>query len=114
MPLVNVFSANTSHMQIQVTGYKLVESLDSNKIKVYSDGKHGFIRINGTYTTTSWTTVATTNYKPLEICRVFTTMNSNWVETLHVNTNGVIQFMDNVSNLSVTTSIFYVLATPLY
>lgn len=101
-------------MQIQVTGYKLVESLDSNKIQVYTDGKHGFIRISGTYTKTSWTTVATTNYKPLETCRVFATMNSNWVETLHVDSRGIIQFMDDVSNLSVSTSIFYVLATPLY
>lgn len=44
------YSANTSKVQVNVKGYKLIQSLASNKIKVYANEDTVELRVNGTFT----------------------------------------------------------------
>lgn len=115
------FSAKNHNVQISVTGWKQVQTYLTDRLGVYTDGKNGFLRIQGSFNPTS------TNYKLETIKECHPIYNKIVIATdayagqgqhqnvIRFNTSGEVYLISNGSGThSVYTSIFYPLANPLY
>lgn len=117
------FSANTTSTQVSVTGWKQVQSLSSDRVIVYTDGKNAKIRIGGTFTTS--TSAGEFNlgtidraYKPLENYTTnYTTATTNYFPVyLRADDTVVHLYKASTTSSSIACycTLFYPLKTPLY
>ena len=115
------FSANTTSKQVNVTGWKQVQTYLTGKLTVYTDGKNGFLKITGSFNPTS------TNYKLETISECKPLYNKivmasdgyagqgQHQDIIRFNTSGELYIVSNGSGThNVYTSILYPLANPLY
>ena len=83
------FNANNTNIQINVVGFKAVESLASGKIKVFRDEKTMLLKVMGSFTRSgNETTLATTTLKPLYEQTVFAYQQYNNSDKLRFTASG--------------------------
>lgn len=116
------FNVANTHTQIQVGGWKQINTYLSDRVVMYSDGRNGYIKVNGTF---SWSTDAgvhdlttidntylpknnaTTNYDP----------SSRTLMPVYIYSNGALKVnkaQTSSSSLTISCSLYYPLATPQY
>lgn len=117
----NKYSAKNHNVQINVKGWKQVQTYLTGRLTVYTDGKNGFLKIAGSFYPTS------TNHK-LETIKECHPLYNKIVmasdgyagqgqhqDIIRFNTSGEVYIVSNGSGThSVYTSILYPLANPLY
>ena len=115
------FSANTTSKQVNVTGWKQVQTYLTGKLTVYTDGKNGFLKITGSFnpTSTNHKLETISEYKPLYNKIVMASDGyagqGQHQDIIRFNTSGELYIVSNGSGThNVYTSIFYPLANPLY
>lgn len=105
------YSTNNINTQINVTGFKSVQSLESGKITVYANGKYCLVRISGSFTVTaSGNTTLTTqlSYKPLQQIHNQFNPTSKAASYIQINSN-TITFYNAETNTSrnLSCTLFY-------
>lgn len=117
------FVANNTSKQVSVTGWKQVQTLASDKVKVVTDGKNAKIRIGGTFTTSTSAgefTLATIDsaYQPdANYVTNYSVGTTNFIPVYLKSDNSVVYiYKGSTSSSSVTCycTLFYPLKTPLY
>ena len=108
-----IYSANTQDsIQLLVTGFKLVQSLENGKINVYYNGTTVNIDIWGTFNTTSGEvgtiTTISSQYAPKNRGNVYTLpYPASNTEKVMVNSNGQIQYYPGGSNKQIYATLRY-------
>ena len=115
------YSAKNHNTQINVKGWKQVQTYLTGRLTVYTDGKNGFLKINGAFYPASTNHLLETisECKPLYSKIVMASngyagqgQHQDVISFLH---SGEVYIVSNGSGThSVYTSIFYPLANPLY
>ena len=115
------FSAKNHNTQINVKGWKQVQTYLTDRLTVYTDGRNGFLKINGAFYPASTNHLLETisEYKPLYTKLVMASdgyksqgEHQDIIRFLH---SGEVYIVSNGSGThNVYTSIFYPLKTPLY
>lgn len=116
------FNVGNTHCQVQVGGWKQIDTYLSDRVILHSDGRNGYIKVNGTF---SWSAEAgvhdlvtvdsayypknnaTTNYDP----------SSRTLMPVYIYSNGAIKVnkaQTSSSSLTISCSLYYPLATPKY
>lgn len=117
------FSAKNHKAQISVTGWKQVQSLASDRVIVYTDGKNAKIKIAGTFifsTTAGKYNLGTLDsaYQPAENYSVnYSYGVTNYAPVYVKSDDLVIHLYKNASsssNVTCNCTLFYPLGTPLY
>ena len=114
------YSANSNTIQINVKGYKLLETINTNNltIKVYSNGILVNYSIAGSTTIQQGVLSSKVNYKPVsDITIELNPANDNTGGRLRIATDGGMQFRKNSTTSDTCTaqsSATTFLATPLY
>lgn len=119
---IHDFNVGNTHTQVQVGGWKQINTYLSDRVVLYSDGRNGYIKVNGTF---SWSTDAgvhdlttidstyfpknnaTTNYDP----------SSRTLMPVYIYTTGTLRVnkaQTSSSSLTIVCSLYYPLATPQY
>ena len=115
------FNANNTNNQINVTGWKQVQTYLTGRLTLYTDGRNGLLKINGSFYPTS------TNHllETISECKPFYTkivMAGDWYksqgeyqDTITFRHTGEVYLVSNGGGThDIYTSIFYPLANPLY
>ena len=114
------YSTNTVSTQINITGYKLLETINTNNltIKVYSDGIRVTYAVTGSTTIQNGVLTNKVTYKPVsDITMELNVANDNTGGRLRIATDGGMQFKKNSATTDTCTaqsSATTFLATPLY
>ena len=116
------FSANTTSKQVNVTGWKQVQTYLTGRLIVYTDGKNGFLKIAGSFYPTSTNHLLETissEYKPsyhkIVMASDVYASQGQYQDVIRFLTSGELYIVSNGSGThTVYTSIFYPLANPLY
>jgi hypothetical protein len=116
------FTANNKTTQANVTGWKQMQTLASDKVKVYTDGKFCKIRIGGTFTTSTSAgeyTLATINSAYQSDANYITsaTTTTNYLPVYILSDSNVVHVYKGSTSSSSTgcyCALFYPLKTPLY
>lgn len=117
---LTTFSANTVNTQINVKGYKLVETVNTNNltIKTYTDGIRVVYAISGTTTIQQGVLTSKLTYKPLyDITIEINPAKDNSGARLRIATDGGMQFIKNANDgtsCTAQSSASTFLANPLY
>ena len=117
---LTTFSANTVNTQINVKGYKLVETVNTNNltIKTYTDGIRVVYAISGTTTIQQGVLTSKLTYKPLyDITIEINPAKDNSGARLRIATDGRMQFIKNANDgtsCTAQSSASTFLANPLY
>ena len=117
---LTTFSANTVNTQINVKGYKLVETVNTNNltIKTYTDGIRVVYAISGTTTIQQGVLTSKVTYKPLyDITIEINPAKDNSGARLRIATDGGMQFIKNANDgtsCTAQSSASTFLANPLY
>ena len=117
---LTTFSANTVNTQINVKGYKLVETVNTNNltIKTYTDGIRVVYAICGTTTLQQGVLTSKLTYKPLyDITIEINPAKDNSGARLRIATDGGMQFIKNANDgtsCTAQSSASTFLANPLY
>lgn len=115
------FSAKNHNTQINVKGWKQVQTYLTGRLTVYTDGRNGLLKINGAFYP------ASTNHllETISECKPFYTKivmasdgyksQGEHQDTITFRHNGEVYLVSNGGGThNVYTSIFYPLANPLY
>lgn len=117
------FNANNVSTQVSVTGWKQVQSLSSDRVKVYTDGKNAKIKIGGTFsfsTSAGEYNLGTINsaYQPAENYSTIYASSAMTFYPVYILTNDTVVHLrkasSSSSNIDVYCTLFYPLKTPLY
>ena len=93
------FNAYNTNIQINVVGFKEVESLASGKIKVFRDEKTMLLKVMGSFTRSgNDTTLATTTLKPLYEQTVFAYQQYSNPDKLRFTTGGEVHLTSTSSS----------------
>ena len=116
------FTANNKSTQVSVTGWKQMQTLASDKVIVYTDGKNAKIKISGTFTTGTSAgeyDLATINtaYKPDSNYNTNSVMTTTYAPVYLKNDDTVVHLYKGSTSGSTVNcycTLFYPLKTPLY
>ena len=116
------FSAKNHNTQINVKGWKQVQTYLTGRLTVYTDGKNGFLKISGAFypaSTNHLLETISSEYKPLYYKIVMASdgykSQGEYQDVIRFLTSGELYIVSNGSGThNVYTSIFYPLANPLY
>lgn len=116
------FSAKNHNTQINVKGWKQVQTYLTGRLTVYTDGKNGFLKIGGLFypaSTNHLLETISSEYKPLYHKIVMASdvyaSQGQYQDVIRFLTSGELYIVSNGSGThNVYTSIFYPLANPLY
>lgn len=96
-------------MQINVAGFKQVESHSSDRIRVYRDAHTMLVRIDGSWNNLSAdTTLVTTTLKPKANQVVHA--HSNTTNRISVGTDGKVRYLGQTGTQSIYTSLYLPIA----
>lgn len=117
------FSAKNHKCQINVQGWKKVQTLASGKVNVFTDGKNAKIIISGTFSTSTSAgeyTLATigSQYQPAEFYSTNYSASVIKYYPVYILSNDTVVHIKKEStssaNMNVYCTLFYPLKTPLY
>ena len=117
------FTANNKTTQANVTGWKQVQTLASNKVKVFTDGKNAKIQIAGTFSTSTsageynLATIDSIYQSEENYSTNYTTATTNHYPVYIKPNNSVVSFYKgstSSSSIACYCTLFYPLKTPLY
>ena len=116
------FTANNTSTQIKVKGWKQVQTYLTGRLTVYTDGRNGFLKINGAFYPASTNHLLETisECKPLYhkivmASDVYAAGQGQYQDIIRFLTSGELYIVSNGSGThNVYTSILYPLANPLY
>ena len=103
---LHTFSTNNINIQVQVKGWKLVQSVTN--AKVYFNGEFYALFISGSVNVNAWTTIATinSNYAPKNGLSVNYSYASNTTNWIRIKTDGTIT-TTNALNGVIECTVFY-------
>ena len=119
----NKYSAKNHNTQISVTGWKQVQTYLTGRLTLYTDGKNGLLKINGSFypaSTNHFLETISSEYKPLYTklvmaSDVYAAGQGQYQDIISFRHSGEVYIVSNGSGThNVYTSIFYPLANPLY
>ncbi len=109
--MISYSAKNHTSIQLLVTGFKLVQTLENGKINVYFNGTTVNIDLWGTFNMTSGEvgTIATISdeYAPRHKGAVYSRPYPSSSEKVFVNPQGQIQYYPNGSNRNIYTTLRY-------
>ena len=117
------FTANNKTTQANVTGWKQMQTLASDKVKVYTDGKFCKIRIGGSFTTSTsageytLATIDSAYQSDANYVTPSTTATTTYFPVYLKSDNSAVYVYKGSTSSSSTTcycTLFYPLKTPLY
>ena len=108
-------SANTHNtIQFLVTGFRQVQSLENDKIKVYFNGRTVYIDIWGTFNMTSGSvstiTTISKEYAPKGKGSVYSSPYPAGSEKVFINSDGQIQYYPGGSNKNIYATLQYTIS----
>ncbi len=116
------FNVGNTHTQVQVGGWKQINTYLSDRVILYSDGRNGYIKVNGTF---SWSTdsgvhdltTIDNNYVPKNNTTINYDPASRTLMPVYIYTTGTLRVnkaQTSSSSLTIVCSLYYPLATPQY
>ena len=119
---IHDFNVANTHTQVQVGGWKQIATYLSNRVILYSDGRNGYIKVDGTF---SWDTSARihdlvtidSNYTPKGNATINYDPSSRTLMPVYIYSTGTLRVnkaQTSSSNLTIVCSLYYPLATPKY
>ena len=117
------FTANNKSTQVNVTGWKQVQSLNNDRVVVYTDGKNAKIKISGTFVTSTSAgeyQLATINsaYQPDATYSTNYSYGATLYSPVYLKLDDTVVRLQKGStssaNVACYCTLYYPLGTPLY